>query len=81
MRLVFKKDHENQITVFNEVNGESRAFSYIEMIKELMKSKKLDDPDISDGFVDAEIKSIKTMISLINKEVAEVEEADATPTS
>lgn len=69
MKLLFKKDKDQQISVFQEVDGIQQDFSYIEMIKALIESKELKEPDISDGFSDAEIKSIKSMITYINKEI------------
>ena len=78
MKLVFKKDKEHQISVFHEVDGKQQDFSYVDMIKALIKSRKLDEPDISEGFTDAETKSIKSMVTLINKEVSEIKEPDLT---
>lgn len=78
MKLVFKKNEEQQISVFHEVDGKQQDFSYVDMIKALIKSRKLDEPDISEGFTDAETKSIKSMVTLINKEVSEIKEPDLT---
>ncbi len=78
MKLVFKKDKEHQISVFHEVDGKQQDFSYVDMIKALIKSKKLDEPDISEGFTGAEIKSIKSMVTLINKELSAINEPDLT---
>ncbi|MBN2287251.1 MAG: hypothetical protein JXI43_12440 [Tissierellales bacterium] len=76
MKLVFKKDENHQIVVKNDFDGEQRDFSYVEMIKELIETRHLDDPDISDGFSDAEVNSIKSMVSFINKEVCSIDEGD-----
>jgi len=76
MRLVFKKDEDHQISVFHEVDGNQQDFSYVDMIKALINSKKLDEPHISEGFTDAEIKSIKSMVALINKEISAIKEPD-----
>ncbi len=72
MKLIFKKDEESKISVFQDVNGQEKEFSYVDMIKELIDSKGLDDPDISEMFSEAEIKSIKSMVSFINNEVVEI---------
>jgi len=66
---VFKKNENQEIGVYHEVDGKLNDFSYIEMIKYLIKSKKLKQPEISGGFTDAEVKSIKSMITHINKQV------------
>lgn len=81
MKLVFKKDKEHQISVLQEVDGKQLDFDYVDMIKALIKSRKLDDPDISEGFTEAEIKSIKSMVKRINEQISTVGEPDVTPGS
>ena len=76
MKLAFKKDKDSQISVFQIIDGHEQDFSYIDMIKALIESKKMEDPDISVGFTDAEIKSINSMVSFINKEITTTEELD-----
>lgn len=73
MRLVFKKDEESQISVFQKVDGREQDFSYVEMIKALIKSRIMEDPEISEGFSEAEIKSINSMVTYINKEISTTE--------
>ncbi len=75
MKLVFKKDEESQISVFQIVNGVEQEFSYVDMIKALIESKKMEEPDISESFTDAEMKSINSMVTFINKEISEPEES------
>lgn len=70
MKLAFKKDEENQIKVFRIVDGTENNFSYVEMIKSLIESKVMEEPEVSGNFTDAERKSIKDMTTFINKEVA-----------
>jgi len=82
MKLVFKKDDkEHQISVFHEIDGEQREFSYVDMIKALIKSRKLDEPEISEGFIEAEIKSIKSMVIRINKQISAIDKPVVTPGS
>ena len=76
MKLVFKKDKEFQISVFQVVDGQEKDFSYVDMIKALIETKVMEEPDISDGFSEAEIKSIHSMIKFINKEISTTEESD-----
>ncbi len=78
MKLVFKKDEEHQVRVFQLVDGEERDFSYVDMIRALMQSGQLEEPDISEGFTDAEAKSIGSMITRINRQIAELRESDTT---
>ena len=76
MRLMFKKDEDSQISVFQIVDGQEKDFSYVDMIKALIDSKEMDEPEISEGFTEAEIKSIKSMVTFINKEISATEESD-----
>ena len=75
MKLKFKKDEESQISVFHVIDGQEQEFSYVDMIKALIKSRKMAQPEISEGFTEAEIKSIHSMTSFINKELSTTEEA------
>lgn len=74
MKLVFKKNEESHISVFRRVDGAEQVFSYVDMIKALIKSKEMEEPEILGGFTDAEIKSIKSMAAFINKEIATTEQ-------
>ena len=56
------------------VKGREQNFSYVDMIKSLIESKKMENPEISSGFTDAEIKSINSMVTFINKEIISKEE-------
>lgn len=76
IKLIFKKGEDAQISVFQSVDGQEIDFSYVDMIKALIDSKEMDEPEISDGFTDAEIKSINSMVSFINKEISTTEESD-----
>lgn len=71
MKLKFKKDKESQISVFQIIDGNEKEFSYVDMIKALIKSKEMEQPEISKGFSPAEISSINSMVTLINKEISE----------
>ncbi|HBG27641.1 MAG: hypothetical protein A2Y10_10435 [Planctomycetes bacterium GWF2_41_51] len=69
MKLIFKKDDKSQISVFRNVNGQEQVFSYIDMIKDLIASKNMEEPEISGNFAHAEVASIKRMVEFINKEI------------
>jgi len=81
MKLVFKKDKNHQISVLQEVDGKRLDFDYVDMIKALIKSRELEIPDILEGFTEAEVKSIKSMVQRINKEISAIDQSDATPGS
>jgi hypothetical protein len=74
MKLIFKKNEKSEISVTQAIDGNEAPFSYVEMIKELIKAKKMDEPDISAGFTTAEVNSINSMVSFINKDISEKEE-------
>ena len=77
MKLIFKKDDESQISVFQDIDGEKQKFSYVDMIKALIGSKKMEEPEILEGFADAEVTSIKRMVEFINKEICGTDEASS----
>ena len=74
MKLVFKKDEDSQISVVQDIDGKEQEFSYVDMIKALIESKKMEEPEISEGFTEAETTSIQRMVEYINKEIEEKEE-------
>lgn len=77
MKLLFKKDEDCQISVFQIVKSHEQDFSYVDMIKALIESKEMEEPEISDGFSDAETKSINSMVTFINKEISTTEETSS----
>ena len=76
MKLIFKKDSDQQISVFSKMDGIHKDFSYVDMIKNLMDSGELKEPHISEGFSEAEKASIKSMVNFINKEVSSSKESE-----
>jgi len=79
MKLIFKKDKESQISVFQLLDGQEQEFSYVDMIKALIKSKQMETPEISEGFSDAEAKSINSMVTFINKEISLTDATESKP--
>ncbi|MCK5564003.1 MAG: hypothetical protein KAJ07_02050 [Planctomycetes bacterium] len=81
MKLIFKKDEDSQISVVQDIDGKKQEFKYVDMIKALIESKELEEPEIEGDFTDAEEASIKRMVKFINDEVGtddddEVEEEE-----
>lgn len=70
MKLVFSKNEELEISVHSQSGSNKAEFSYIEMIKELIKEEKLDTPELVGEFTEAEKESVNSMIKHINDEVA-----------
>lgn len=71
MKLVFSKNDENVISVTRKVGDDTSEFSYVEMVKSLIKTQSLGQPEIEGEFSDAEKESITKMVEHINAEVAE----------
>ena len=72
MKLIFKKDDKSQISVFQDIKGKEQEFSYVDMVKSLIESGKMEKPEISsEDFTEAEISSINRMVEFINKEIKE----------
>lgn len=76
MKLIFKKDEESQISVVQDIDGEEQKFSYVNMIKELIESGEMEEPEIIGDFTDAEEESIKRMVEFINEEVGTDEDEE-----
>ncbi len=77
MKLIFKNDEKSQISVVQDINGTEQDFSYVDMIKALIESKKMEEPEISEGFTEAETTSIHRMVEFINKEISTKEEPES----
>ncbi|MDD2324500.1 MAG: hypothetical protein PHW63_00590 [Alphaproteobacteria bacterium] len=71
MKLVFSKNEELEISVHKLVAGEKTAFSYTDMIKDLINTRRLDEPELEGKFTDTEKESIISMVEHINTEVAD----------
>lgn len=70
MKLVFTKNEELEISVHKLSGNNKTKFNYIDMIKELIKDKKLDASELNGEFTEAEMGSINSMVDHINTEVA-----------
>ena len=76
MKLIFKKDEESQISVVQDIDGKEQEFSYVDMIKALIESRKMEEPEISEGFTEAETTSVQRMVEFINKEICSTDDDD-----
>lgn len=68
MKLVFRKNNQEVITVLQSCNGEERPFVYTDIIKALIKDGKLELPTLEGTFTDEEQRSINDMVNKINIE-------------
>ena len=73
MQICFKKNEENEVSVVQIEDGNEIEFKYVNMIRNLIKKDKLEEPVIQGDFSEAEVESICRMVQLINQEVDEFE--------
>jgi len=74
MKICFKKNKENEVSVVQIEGSKEIEFKYVNMIKNLIKKDKIEEPTTQGEFSDAEVESIRRMASLINQEVDEFEQ-------
>ena len=73
MKICFKKNEENEVSVVQIEDEKEIEFKYVNMIKNLIKKDKLEEPIIQGEFSGAEVESICRMVQLINQEIDEFE--------
>lgn len=71
MKLVFSKNDQLEISVIQKDGNNEKEFNYIDMIKNLINVKSLEDPEMIGDFSESEKDSIISMTEDINSEVAE----------
>lgn len=74
MKLAFRKDGASEISVFQIVGEVEQKFTYVNMIKALIESRAMEPPEISEGFTEAEVASINSMVKHINEKIAPTDE-------
>jgi len=67
MKLVFRKNEQEEITVLQSFDGDERNFIYTDMIKVLLEDGELEEPVVEGDFTEEEKRSINNMVSEINK--------------
>ncbi|MRS02645.1 hypothetical protein EG832_05380 [bacterium] len=67
MKLVFRKNDQEEITVLQSFDGDERNFIYTDMIKVLLEDGELETPVVEGDFTAEEMRSINNMVSEINK--------------
>jgi hypothetical protein len=77
MKLVFRKNDQEEITIFQLSDGKEQIFVYTNMIKALIKDGKLEEPIVEGAFTEEEMRSIKKMVADINKETEEAMKGSA----
>lgn len=77
MKLVFRKNDQEEITVLQSFDGDEHKFIYTDMIKALIEHGELAAPVVEGDFTEEEIRSINNMVSEINKATKETLKANA----
>lgn len=77
MKLVFRKNEQEEITVLQSYDGNDHAFVYTDMIKALLNDGELEVPVIEGAFTEEERSSINNMVSEINRETKEAIKASS----
>ena len=77
MKLVFRKNDQEEITVLQSFDGDERNFVYTDMIKALLEDGELEAPIVEGDFTEEEKRSINNMVSEINKVTKETLKASA----
>lgn len=67
MKLVFRKNDQEEITVIQLFDGDERTFTYTDMIKVLLEDGELEAPVVEGDFTEEESRSINNMVNEINK--------------
>jgi hypothetical protein len=75
MKLVFRKNEQEEITLLQSSDGEERNFAYTDMIKALLKDGELEVPVVEGAFTEEEQRSINNMVNDINRETKEAMKA------
>jgi hypothetical protein len=77
MKLVFRKNDQEEITVLQSFEGDELKFIYTDMIKVLIEDGELEAPVVEGDFTADETRSINNMVSEINKVTKETFKANA----
>lgn len=75
MKLVFRKNDQEEITVLQSCDGVEHAFTYTDMIKALLKDGELEVSVLEGTFTEEEHHSINNMVNEINRETKDVMKA------
>lgn len=79
MKLIFRKNEEEEISVFMAQGSDERPFSYTHMVNALIKTHGMEAPEAVGDFTEEELKSINSMVERINLALNDDEDADFQP--
>jgi hypothetical protein len=67
MKLIFSRDVNEETSVHMTIDGEERAFTYPELINQLLQAGPLEPSETRGTFSQQEIDSINNMVDDINE--------------
>lgn len=73
MKLIFTKTENGDINVLIQKGTIVESFSYLEMLKQLLDSNVIDEPDFT-GFEEIEKERIKELLNKIRLKIDEANE-------
>lgn len=71
MKLIFSKDDDNNLTIQIATGTVVEDFTYVSMIKELIKNNTFDETEYSENISEKERKTIDSMLNKINDSIEE----------
>lgn len=71
MKLIFSKDDDNNLTIQMATGTVVEDFTYVNMIKELIKSNKFDETEYDENISNEEREKIGLMLNQINESIVE----------
>lgn len=75
MKLIFTKTENGDVNVLIQKGTTTEAFSYLEMLKQLLDNNVIDEPEFN-GFEEIEKEKIKELLNKIKSKIDEAEDAN-----
>lgn len=75
MKLIFTKTENGDVNVLIQKGTTTEAFSYLEMLKQLLDNNEIEEPDFT-GFEEIEKEKIKELLNKIKTKIDEAQETN-----
>lgn len=75
MKLLVKKESDDNISMKIEINGQEKDFDYVDFVDSIYNQDKIEDIDFAENINDWEKGAINSLINKINELVDEEEES------
>jgi hypothetical protein len=73
MKLIFRKNEKQEVSVLIRNQIAEDPFSYVAMIKSLVANNKFEESEFEDGITEEEKESVNKMLTKINEAIAKNE--------